>query len=293
MILTVTLNPALDVTYAVPGLVPGTTHRVDSVATRPGGKGVNVARLLHALGEPVVATGLAGGANGALLRAGLAAGGVEEAFTPIAGETRRTVVVATPAGATGFWEAGPMVTAGEWAAFLDGYAALVRRAALLVLAGSLPRGVPAGAYAQLIAVARAAGAATVLDADGPPLRHGLAAGPDLVKPNADELAGLGAPPQRFGARDVVSSHGPAGLVASTAAGSWTAALPEPLPGNATGAGDACVAALARGMAASQPWPERLVDAVALSGAAVVSPVAGEVELADWHRLRPDVVVRDR
>ncbi|GFJ82993.1 1-phosphofructokinase family hexose kinase [Phytohabitans houttuyneae] len=245
MILTVTLNPALDLTYAVPALVPGATHRVDGVASRPGGKGVNVARVLHALGEPVVAAGLAGGGTGARLRAELAAAGIEEAFTPIAGETRRTVVVAAPTGATGFWEPGPEVTAGEWAAFLAGYPALVRRAALVVLAGSLPRGVPADAYARLVEVARAAGAATILDADGPALRHGLAAGPDLVKPNADELAGLGAPPQRLGARDVVSSHGEAGLVASTSAGSWTAALARPLPGNATGAGDACVAALAR------------------------------------------------
>ncbi len=275
----------------MPALVPGAVHRV-AATDRPGGKGVNVARLLHALGEPAVAIGLAGGTTGALLRQRLAQAGVDEAFTPIAGETRRTVVVAAADTTTGLWERGPEVTDAEWAHFVAGYTGFLREGVVAVLSGSLPPGVPPDAYARLIALARDAGAATILDADGAALRHGLAAGPDLVKPNADELAGLGAPPRRLGARDIVSSHGPDGLAASTADGSWIAALPSPLPGNPTGAGDACVAALARGMAARSPWPDRLTDAVALSAAAVLSPVAGEVDQEEWRRLRPAVVVTE-
>jgi tagatose 6-phosphate kinase len=309
MILTVTLNAALDVTYRVPALVPGRTHRVTEVAERPGGKGLNVARVLHALGEPVVATGLVGGACGERIRSLLAAEGVRDAFVAIAAESRRTVVVADGTRATGLWEPGPTVRADEWSGFLRRFAALACVARVVVLSGSLPPGVPADGYAVLVDLARSAGAQTVLDADGAALRHGLAAGPDLVKPNAEELAGLVGRPvsaangidpvkavgevRSLGAREAVASLGSAGLVAATADGVVRRAfLPEPVAGNPTGAGDACVAALARGMIHRHPWPERLRDAVALSAAAVVAPVAGSVNLPDYRRLRRTAIIEE-
>src|SRR5690349_24424393 len=102
MILTVTLNPALDLTYRVDALVPHGTHRVSTVAERPGGKGLNVARVLQALGEPVLATGLVGGATGDRVEHLLADEGVRSSFVRIEGETRRTVAVVDRADATGF-----------------------------------------------------------------------------------------------------------------------------------------------------------------------------------------------
>lgn len=313
MILTVTLNAALDVTYRVDALTPQTTHRVSTVTERPGGKGVNVARVLHALGEQVLATGLAGGATGDRIRRLLAASGVPEAFTPIAGESRRTVVVAPDDGnATGFWEPGPLVTTDEWAAFLARYRELLAGARVVTLSGSLPPGVPDDGYATLIGLARAAGVATVLDADGGPAYLGVRAGPDVVKPNAAELSRLhsrllgrrisvgglaaaevaAAAVRALGAGSVVASLSEVGLVADSGDGSWHAAPPEKIDGNATGAGDALVAALARGLRHGQPWPERLRDAVALSAAAVAAPVAGELSLADYRRLRPGVTVTE-
>ncbi|SCF01856.1 tagatose 6-phosphate kinase [Micromonospora viridifaciens] len=303
MILTVTLNAALDVTYRVSALVPGTTHRVTDVAERAGGKGVNVARVLHALGEPVVATGLAGGACGARIRSLLADEGVPEAFIPVAAESRRTVVVAEPAAATGLWEPGPTVTPDEWAIFLGRFADLARDARVVVLSGSLPPGVPVGAYRALIETVHGAGARAVLDSSGAPLRHGLGARPDLVKPNAEELAGLAGRPlprpamavdavRALTARTVVASFGPEGLLAVSEQGSWHAFLPDPIAGNPTGAGDACVAALARGIVHNQPWADRLTDAVALSAAAVRQPVAGSVDLTEYRRLRRDVTIKE-
>jgi tagatose 6-phosphate kinase len=308
VILTLTLNAALDVTYAVRALIPRTAHRVDDVAERAGGKGVNVARVLHALDEPVLAAGLAGGTTGERIRSLLTADGVPEAMTPIAGESRRTISVSDGADSTGFWEPGPVVSAAEWARLLAAFRDHVGRAAVVVLAGSLPRGVPAGAYGELLAVARATGVSTILDADGEPLRAGLAAGPDLVKPNLDELDALVGHPdggvpaaidaiRRLGARDVVVSLGADGMVASAvgrdgARHVWQARLPDRLAGNPTGAGDACVAALARGMARGVAWPDRLRDAVALSAAAVAAPVAGSVEVAEYHRLRPSVTIEE-
>lgn len=283
MIVTVTLNPALDVTYTVDALVPHATHRVTHVAERAGGKGLNVAGVLHALGEPVLATGLLGGSTGAVVEATTV---VPHSFVPIAGQTRRTVTVVDRLDATGLWEPGPIVTAAEWAAFQEHYTALVKEAAVVVLSGSLPQGLPAEAYAVLVRLAARYNCRSVLDTSGPALGLGAAAGPDVVKPNAAELPSLGP-----ASCAVVESHGSRGLIARTAEGSWRAAPPEVVTGNPTGAGDACAAALARGLRDGTPWPELLADAVAVAAAAVVAPVAGEIDINHYRATKERVNVQ--
>lgn len=290
MILTVTLNPALDLTYHVDTVVPGATHRVSRVDERAGGKGINVARVLHALGEPVLATGLLGGYVGDQVRQLLDDTELPADFTTIEGHTRRTVVAADGRDATGFWEPGPQVSAAEWDAFCEHFARLCAQAQVVVCSGSLPAGLPDDSYAQLIGVAKVAGAATVLDTSGPALAAGLAAGPDVVKPNALELSDLVATVPAGTA--VVASHGPDGLHAVTPQGSWRARPPQPIDGNPTGAGDACVAALANGIHRHTPWPWRLRDAVALSAAAVAAPVAGSFDPDLYQQLRPLVTVEE-
>jgi tagatose 6-phosphate kinase len=299
LILTVTLNAALDVTYRVPALVPGATHRAVRTGVRAGGKGVNVARVLHALGHDTVATGFAGGA----IRDDLAAAGIREAFVDPAIPDRRTVTVVSEqdGSATAFNEPGPRLSIEDWAWFTARYRELASRADVVVLSGSLPPGLPDHAYAQLLG---ATTTPTILDTSGPPLLEGVAARPHVVKPNADELAQAPrehdtdavdplAAARRLrerGAGAVVASLGVDGLLAVTGDGCWRAAAPEPIRGNPTGAGDACVAALAAGLAAGRPWPELLADAVALSGAAVACPLAGDVDLPTYRRLAPLVVV---
>ncbi|MGA8118127.1 MAG: PfkB family carbohydrate kinase, partial [Actinocatenispora sp.] len=162
MILTVTLNAALDVTYRVDELHPHRTHRVREVSARPGGKGINVASVLAQLREPVVATGLLGGPTGERIRAGLAAARIPDGFVPVAGESRRTLVIADDIDATGFWEPGPEITAAEWSAFVSRYQGLLRVARAVALSGSLPPGVPEDAYAQLVTAARQASVPCVL-----------------------------------------------------------------------------------------------------------------------------------
>ena len=289
MIVTVTLNPALDLTYEVDALIPHGTHRVAAVAERAGGKGLNVARVLHTAGEPVLATGLLGGGTGERVAALLARDGLASSFAPIAGETRRTVAVADHDDATGFWEPGPVVAAAEWAGFVDHFRSLLTGAQVVALCGSLPPGLPPDAYATLIRLAAAAGARTILDTSGAALRHGLAAGPDVAKPTAAELAAVPGSPA---ARSMIISRGADGLLAITPDGCWRAVPPERLAGNPTGAGDACVAALARGLRDGTAWPALLADAVALSAAAVVAPVAGTVDHDTYRRTRPRVTVTE-
>jgi len=292
MIVTVTLNPALDLTYEVDALVPHGTHRVATVAERPGGKGLNVARVLQTLGEPVLATGLLGGPTGARVSELLATEGVAGSFVPITGETRRTVAVVDTGDATGFWEPGPTVAAAAWCRFVGHFQDLMRTARVVALSGSLPPGLPSDAYGILVRIAAAAGVPAILDASGEALRHGLTANPALAKPNADELATLPTDGTPAGLRAltsgaVVISRGPDGLQAVTPDAIYQCAPRTTLSGNPTGAGDACVAALARGLRDGTPWPPLLADAVALSAAAVVAPVAGAFDPAAYRRLLAD------
>ncbi|MEU9703524.1 1-phosphofructokinase family hexose kinase [Streptomyces sp. NPDC047981] len=304
MILTVTLNTALDLTYRVPALVPHASHRVTQVIERPGGKGLNVARVLAALGHETVATGFAGGSTGEVLRAHLAGGPVVDALVPTAGTTRRTVAVvdAATGDTTQLNEPGPAITPAEWTALTTHYTALLADASAVALCGSLPPGIHVGAYAELIRLARAAGVPVLLDTSGEPLRRGIAARPDVVKPNADELAQLTGSREphratrdarRRGAHAVVSSLGPDGLLAATPDGLWRAAPPSPVKGNPTGAGDSAVAGLLSALVEKLDWPDRLTRAVALSAATVLAPVAGEFDRPAYEDLLPRVTVTEQ
>jgi tagatose 6-phosphate kinase len=299
VILCVTLNAALDVTYRVEEVQWHAGNRVTAVADRAGGKGVNVARVLHALGEEVVVTGLVGGTVGEKIRADARAAGLTEEFQDVPGESRRTLAVVdeSTGDATGFWEAGPAILPHDWARFLERYHRLLGGARVVVLSGSLPPGLSPEVYADLVHHAREAGVPVVLDADAEALAAGVRANPDVVKPNADELrraTGLsdhlpGADALRArGAGAVVVSAGADGLIASTPDGRWAVRPPARVSGNPTGAGDACVAALARGLVHGTSWPDRLVDAVALSASAVLRPLAGDVDLTAYHRFRDTV-----
>ncbi|MFI9766928.1 1-phosphofructokinase family hexose kinase [Streptomyces sp. NPDC052415] len=302
MILTVTLNTALDITYRVPALRPHASHRVSEVLERPGGKGLNVARVLAALGHEVTATGFTGGTTGRVVRELLTAdGGVIDALVPLAGTTRRTIAVVDDltGDTTQLNEPGPLVTPAEWSAFQQTYDRLLASADAVALCGSLPPGVPVGAYAGLVRAARAAGVPVLLDTSGEPLRRAVAARPDLIKPNADELAELTGSHEplratrdarRRGARTVVASLGAEGLLAHTPEGRWRAIPPARLRGNPTGAGDAAVAGLLSGLVEGLPWPDRLARAVALSAASVPAPVAGEFDRGTYEELLGRVAV---
>ncbi|MFI7504223.1 1-phosphofructokinase family hexose kinase [Streptomyces sp. NPDC049687] len=299
MILTVTLNTALDITYRVPALRPHASHRVTDVTERPGGKGLNVARVLAALGHEVTVTGFVGGATGRVVRERLTQ--VADALVPVRGTTRRTVAVvdAGTGDTTQLNEPGPVITPTEWSAFQRAYSELVADADAVALCGSLPPGVPVGAYAGLVRTARAVGIPVLLDTSGEPLRRGVAARPDIIKPNAAELAELtgsheplratqGA--RRRGAQSVVASLGAEGVIAATPEGRWRATPPARMHGNPTGAGDSVSAGLLSALVEGLTWPDRLARAVALSAATVLAPVAGEFDRAAYEDLLGRVTV---
>ena len=302
-ILTVTLNPAWDVTYQVDRLEQGDTHRVVPMSLLPGGKGLNVSGVLTVMGVASLATGLAAGNDAAEFTGALA---VPSAFYACpAGNlgVRRTVsVVEQGAGrATMLCEPGP--TAGiDWPAVRAHVTSLLDECEVVVLCGSLPPALPVTAYAELVAYAASRGVRTVVDASGPALMAAAAEGADVVKPNLDELRSatgtddleLGA--MRLldaGARRVVVSAGAEGLRGFDDGSHWQATVPELTPVNATGAGDAACAALAVGVAQGEDWPELLRRAIAWSAAAVLHPVAGTLDPTVAARLDGVAVERLR
>jgi len=304
VILTVTPNPALDVTYTVDRLVLHASHRVSALREMAGGKGLNVTSVLAQRGIPVLATGPVGGQAGARLVADLDARDIAHELVPTSGETRRTVTVVSEADgeATAFNEQGVELSPHEWSLLLSAVARLLDtyRPQVLVASGSVPDGFPADGYAQLVEVGHAAGCRVIVDASREALLGSLAARPDVVKPNRHELveatgeqypvAGARAL-QAMGARQVVASLGEDGLLLVDASGHVVrAALAEPLRGNPTGAGDAAVAAIAAGLSDGLDWETVLADAVAWSAAAVLQPVAGQGEDDDITRLRAGVRV---
>jgi 1-phosphofructokinase family hexose kinase len=192
MIVTVTLNAAVDRTLSVPSFQIGQRHRASVGFTSAGGKGINIARALKRLGAPVVATGLAGGRTGTLIVEELTAEGILNDFVRIREESRTSTAVLDPTSNayTEINEWGPDVQEDEVEILRDKLAYLCQGAEFLVLAGSLPRGVEPGFYGELIREANRRGVATILDAEGETLRLGVEAEPHLVSPNMREAEGL-------------------------------------------------------------------------------------------------------
>ncbi|MFC7642596.1 1-phosphofructokinase family hexose kinase [Streptosporangium lutulentum] len=196
MIVTVTLNAALDVTYRIDQVDWNGVNRVQSPHRRAGGKGVNVARVLAALGHDVLVLGLAGGPTGQALAIDLTASALPHALTAVDADSRTTLTVTGLSGTTLFNEPGPLVTPEELGRFLDGFDEALTGAAAVVLSGSLPRGVPADFYATLAARAADRGIPALVDADGEALRHAPTGRPSIVKPNLEELARASPPGPR-------------------------------------------------------------------------------------------------
>lgn len=261
-VLTVTLNPSVDETLALDTLTPGALHRVAAARTDPGGKGVNVARVLTGFGVPVTATGFCGGETGRFLQTALAKVGVSVDFTAAPGATRINRKLRETSGrTTELNEMGAPIPPAALAALEQRLADLLPTCSLAVLAGSLPPGVPADYYATLIRLCRRYGVHAFLDADGEALAAGLKAGPFAVKPNRAEWERLSERPLATPAdkRAALSAlHGCGVTLAVISCGAEGAlfsrdgravtAKPFPVTCRGTvGAGDTMVAALCYGL----------------------------------------------
>lgn len=313
-IFTLTLNPALDKELAVPRIALDQVLRAWQTRLDLGGKGFNVSRMLLALGVPSTAVAFAGGHVGRLLRDGLHALGIAADFVWLEGETRTNVSVVerAPGAAQGepaghylkANEPGPPVSEAELAALLARVAALAAAGDCWVLSGSLPPGVPAHFYAEIIRLLHEAGARVVVDTSGEPLRLACAAGPFLVKPNEAETAELtGLAPgdeaqalaaatavRDLGPRAALVSRGKAGALLAAPEGAWRAGSPAIVEANPIGAGDSMLAGAVCALEAGLGWAEALRWGVACGSATAAQPGTAVGSRAQVEELLPRVAV---
>jgi tagatose 6-phosphate kinase len=308
VIVTVTLNPALHVSYEAERVSRGAANQVSRVSYRTGGRGLAVAKVLHTFGHEVVAAGLVGGASGDVIRAELARAGVATQFTRITGESRRVLEItdATDGTVTTFGEPAPYITTEELGRLAADYRALMADATAAVLCGSLPAGLPAETYGSLASYAAEAGVPVVLDASGSALRHAVGRRPALVipgdwtgdwagdgtrdpaavtMPDPGTPAADGAAALVAGGAGAVAILSDAGVRAVTAVGEWRAELAGQHPQRASR--DAMVAGFVPGIALAWSWPDTLAHAMALAAS---SGPAGDVDLEAYERLLPKVIV---
>jgi tagatose 6-phosphate kinase len=287
MIVVVTLDPAVHVSYDTKRIALGDSHLVERVRYRAGGRGPAVAQMLHTFGHEVVAAGLVGGTAGELIKAELSRRGVPTQFTPIAMESRRVVEVteASTGATTSFAEPSPYITTEELGRLAADYRAAIEGATAAVLCGGVPDALPPETFGTFATYAAEAGVPVVLDAGGSALAHGVARGPALVIPEAPEADVDPAALLAGGAAAVVTRSGSA-VTVLTEGGHWQARLPGTSPDRLSH--DALVAGFVPGVTLGWSWADSLRHAVSLAAAARPS---GGVDLVAYEQLLPDVEIQ--
>ena len=311
MIVTVTMNAAIDRTLTVPNFQLGQRHRASEGLTLAGGKGINIARALKRLGVPVIATGLAGGGTGMRIVEELTAEAILNDFVRIDDDSRTSTAIVDPTGGsyTEVNEWGPHVQPEELEFLLEKLAYLSRGADYVIFAGSLPRGIQDDFYAEAIRDLNRRGVLTVLDSEGEPLRLGTQAEPFLVSPNEREAEGLVG--QEFhddddfvGGLEAIAEAGARNVLITRESGCWAllrserelrryrALAPRVDPMSAVGSGDVLLAGFVAARFEGRSDEEALRAAVAGGAASTLELGAGRLSPRESGRLVAGVEVAE-
>lgn len=305
MIYTVTLNPALDKTVEIPGLALDTVNRITTMRTDPGGKGINVSKVIDKLGGKSRALGILGGDCGRAIASQLTERGLDCDFTFVEGETRTNLKIIDPVNHTNtdINEPGVRVNEEILGDMLTVLTGKLTQGDIVVLAGSLPAGAPKDTYGVWVKACREAGARVFLDADGALLAEGLKGVPSLIKPNNDELSRLvgrkletveelkaaALDLVNSGIEQVVVSMGGRGALYVTAERTIYAEGLKVKVGSTVGAGDSVVAALAYAADTGMTMEQAVVLSTATGAANVMSSGTQAAEYSLIESLMPSVV----
>ncbi len=299
MILTITLNPAVDKTCHINELMLGQVNRLQSVQSIAGGKGVNVTKILRQFDYPVIAMGFLGGFSGQMIREKLTEMGAECHFTPIHGETRvSTNVLAENGYVTELLEPGPEIRLEELSGFLEEYKKQVEKVEIVVLSGSIPLGVPQDIYATLITIAKEKGCKVFLDTSGEALKAGVKAIPHFLKPNRKEMEYLvgrrlatkedivieARKLLETGVEAVVVSMGAKGFVYVDNTGVLEQAAYKVKAVNTVACGDTIVASYCMSELEGKAREEVVKRAAALSAANATTSVSAEIDMDVYKEL---------
>lgn len=306
MIATVTLNPSLDKTVTVEGLVVDEANRWTSLRRDPGGKGINVSRVLHELGNETIAYGFIGGIDGQTLEHLLEQQGVPCDFTSIRGQIRSNFIITNlkTRRQTRIDAPGPRISRNELGNLMDKITHIEPKPDFLVLAGSVPPGVPDDIYKQIIEETKKHGVKTVLDSDDEWLKEGIKAKPDVIKPNVHETEELLGEKLRDeaaiiqalktlvdeGIEVVAISRGKDGLIVANGGEILKVIPPQVEIRSTVGAGDSAVAGLVLKLSQGDGIEEACRLAVAAGTAATLTPGTELCRRQDVERLLPQVKV---
>ncbi|REK66610.1 MAG: 1-phosphofructokinase [Cohnella sp.] len=313
MITTVTLNAAIDKMYIVNNFETDRINRVKTMKAQPGGKGNNVAKVAKLLGSDVTACNFLGGENGSFVHRQLIDRGIRSDPVWIKDQTRIALNIMDQVRGTQteILEPGPQIRPDEWLTLKGKIRDLSVKSSVVAFSGSLPRGLPADAYAQLIAAVKETGRLTILDTSGPALSSGINGSPFLCKPNRDELkdlvdrdvestreiiAAANSLHQR-GVQMVLVSLDKEGSVLITPNKAWKITPPSIRPVNTVGCGDSLVAGIAHfldlhGITDESSLLESVVWGTAAAASNALYPIAGHVNDAEVKRFLPQIQVAE-
>ena len=306
MILTVTLNAAIDKRYVVEEFKVGEVNRVKECAYVPGGKGLNVSKPAAVAGAEVVATGFVGGHAGNYIEASLKDYHVKSAFYRLESESRSCINIWDEKNCvqTEFLEPGFTVSEEEFLGFLEKFKELVKKADVVAMSGSVPKGLDGTAYQKLVKVVKDAGKKVILDTSGKLLEMGIEACPTMIKPNIDEIRMLTGKDcneideiieaakeiHARGVEVVAVSLGADGSLAVSDEGVFRAIVPRIDAVNTVGCGDSMIAGFALGFAEGLSIEETLRKASAISAAAALREETGYFVMEDMERLYPQIKI---
>jgi tagatose 6-phosphate kinase len=301
MILTVTLNAAIDKRYVVEEFKVGEVNRVKECAYVPGGKGLNVSKPAAVAGAEVVATGFVGGHAGNYIEASLKDYHVKSAFYHLESESRSCINIWDEKNCvqTEFLEPGFTVTESEFQGFVEEFKELVKKADVVAMSGSVPKGLDGTAYQKLVKVVKDAGKKVILDTSGKLLEMGIEACPTMIKPNIDEIRMLTGKEcneigeiveAARGVEVVAVSLGADGSLAVSDEGVFRAIVPRIDAVNTVGCGDSMIAGFALGFAEGLGIEETLRKASAISAAAALREETGYFVMEDMQRLYPQIKI---
>ncbi|HET7628485.1 MAG TPA: 1-phosphofructokinase [Bacillales bacterium] len=304
-ILTITLNPAMDVFVHLESLQPGALHRPSQSIKSPGGKGINVAKALHSFGAPVVASGFLGGDNGRWIENSLNDAGICTRFQSIAQETRMNVKIVERDGRlTELNSPSPSLKREDWGKLDSLLENAAKESEWIALCGKLPEQAPDDWYEQAIQSCKAYGAKIALDTSGKALAYAIRAQPDFIKPNIEELQELTGENlktsqeiinaaeklARSGISTVAVSLGAQGMIVAKRQGVWKVTVPKVDVRSPVGAGDSVVAGFLHGFYENLPINETIRFAAASGTAAVMKEGTVQPELTDINPLLKSIQI---
>ncbi len=305
MILTVSCNPAIDKTYNTSNVMIGQVNRMRDLVSIPGGKAVNVTKVLRQFDAHVTATGFIGGYTGEFIEEQLRDMGVNTSFTTIRGLTRSNMnIIGDDGYVTEILEPGPKILSFEREDFMDRFRELVKISEYVVLSGSLTEGLSEDFYAKLIKICNESGSKAFLDASGEPLKRGIEAVPYCIKPNRRELeyaVGKKLTTEaeiiqaayeyvKNGISKVVVSMGDKGLLQITKTKVIKAVPPHIKKVNTVGCGDCVVAAMILGMIQGLEDEDIMKFAAGVSAANATTLESGMIPQDKMDQIIEDVVV---